>query len=116
MKFSGRHFPGEVAAAFKPESESDELREEALVQRYAELFGHTARGQVTPYETEYGKAALFLQPHELADLGGFLAAFGLDLDPSRHDRVDHVQVEFEFMPVLARKDAHALEVDDAEML
>lgn len=89
---------------------------EDLELRYARLFGHTTRGEVTPYETEYGKESVFLQPHELADLGGFLSAFGLQLEPSRHERIDHIQCECEFMALLAGKEAYALEVGDEEML
>jgi TorA maturation chaperone TorD len=80
------------------------------------LFGHTARGAVPPFETEYGGDTLFQQPQELSDLGGFLAAFGLKLDPGRRLRVDHVCCECELMAFLARKEAHALETADAEML
>ncbi|MAG31672.1 MAG: hypothetical protein CL908_12360 [Deltaproteobacteria bacterium] len=83
---------------------------------YRRLFGHTARGAVPPYETEYGRQALFQQPRELSDIAGFFAAFGLVLDPSRHERPDHVRCECEFLGFLARKEAFALERDDCEML
>ena len=48
----------------------------ALIASYQGLFGHTARGAVSPYETEYGHASLFQQPQEMADLAGFYRAFG----------------------------------------
>src|SRR5688572_6917298 len=41
-----------------------------LPSSYRALFGHTARGIVAPYETEYGNEALFQQPQELGDLMG----------------------------------------------
>lgn len=104
-----------IEVAFEPAT-ADTPTQEVLARRYQEIFGHTARGEVVPYETEYGKAAPFLQPHELADLGGFLAAFGLDLNPDQHERIDHVRCECEFMSWLARKEAHALETEDKEML
>lgn len=84
--------------------------------RYQSLFGHTARGEAPPYETEYGADALFSQPRELSDIGGFLAAFGLQLDHASHERVDHIRCECEFMGFLARKEAFALEQDDAAMV
>src|SRR5918994_7103586 len=45
-----------------------------LASSYRALFGHTARGIVAPYETEYGNEALFQQPQELGDLMGFYRA------------------------------------------
>jgi TorA maturation chaperone TorD len=83
---------------------------------YERLFGHTARGPIPPYETEYGADTLFQQPQELGDLAGFLQAFGLRLRPGRHERLDHVCCECELMGFLARKEAFALETEDAEML
>ncbi len=80
------------------------------------LFGHTARGPVAAYETEYGHEALFEQPQQLADLSGILAAFGLE---SRHDsrqRLDHVSAECELMAFLSQKEAWALDNDDQAML
>lgn len=80
------------------------------------LFGFTARGPVPPYETEYGDDTLFQKPQEIADIAGFFMAFGLVPDPRGHERLDHVCCELEFLAVLARKEAHALEIDDAAML
>jgi TorA maturation chaperone TorD len=88
----------------------------ALLSRYRLFFGHTARGQIPPYETEYGNEALFQQPQELGDLMGFYRAFGLQLKPGTHERPDHVSCEFEFLMFLALKEAHALEQDNREML
>ena len=51
----------------------------ALASRYRFLFGHTVRGEIPPYETEYGNEALFQQPQELGDLMGFYRAFGLNV-------------------------------------
>ncbi|MEE8409354.1 MAG: molecular chaperone TorD family protein [Myxococcota bacterium] len=100
--------------AFEPPYPEADLP--ALSERNVQLFGHTAHGLVVPYETEYGKDIAFLQPQELADIGGFLAAFGLGLDAELHQRIDHVQCECELMAVLARKEAYALEADDVAML
>jgi len=90
---------------------------DCLLPRYQELFGHTVRSRVPPYETEYGgRDNLFSQAREVADVGGFLAALGLSPDPARHERADHVQCECELMAFLARKEAWALEQGDEEML
>jgi len=89
---------------------------EELSTSYVRLFGHTARGAVPPYETEYGVQAIFQQPRELADLAGFYAAFGLTLNPTQHERPDHISCECEFLSLLALKEAYALECDDSAML
>ena len=87
-----------------------------LSASYLRLFGHTARGPVAPYETEYGAEALFQQPQEMGDLAGFYLAFGLTLNPAEHERPDHVSCECEFLSFLALKEAYALESGDARML
>jgi TorA maturation chaperone TorD len=85
-------------------------------ERYLELFGHTVRGLVSPYETEYGTdESLFLPAHELADISAFLSAFGLALDAAAHERADHVRSECELMAFLARKEAFAREHEDVAM-
>lgn len=89
---------------------------EHLPLRFRLLFGHTSRGPVPPYETEYGTDALFLQPQEMADIAGFLRAFGLVLERAQHQRVDHIACECEFLSFLCRKEAYALEQGDEDML
>ncbi|OGB95670.1 MAG: hypothetical protein A3G35_02390 [candidate division NC10 bacterium RIFCSPLOWO2_12_FULL_66_18] len=88
----------------------------ALEASFRRLFGHTARGLVPPYETEYGEDSLFLPLQEMSDLAGFCHAFGLGLRPSEHERIDHIACECEFMLFLARKKAYALVTDNATML
>ena len=110
----------EAARSTPPDAHEDaDLREavEALVAvgpatgdlaaAHRRLFGHTARGEAPPYETEYGAAAPVQQPYELADVTGFLRAFGLGVDPARHERVDHVSCECEFLAFLALKEIWA---------
>jgi DMSO reductase family type II enzyme chaperone len=87
-----------------------------LALAYDRLFGHTARGRVTPYETEYGEDSTWAPQREMSDLVAFLRAFGLAPDPAARERPDHVASECEFMMVLARKEAYALQVGDAAML
>jgi len=79
---------------------------------FGELFGHTLRGKVCPYETEYGSAQVFQQAQELADLQGWYAAFGLERRPDVRERADHIGVESEFIGFLARKEAYTLESGD----
>ncbi len=83
---------------------------------YHHLFGHTARGPIPPYETEYGTEALFQQPHEMGDLMAFYHAFGLTLNPAEHERADHISCECEFLSFLALKEVYALEHEDSSML
>lgn len=87
-----------------------------LCDRYGALFGHTARGEVPPYETEYGEDDIFRQPNELADAAGFYRAFGLPADGARHARFDHISLECEFMSWLCLKQGYAAEHADAAML
>jgi len=81
---------------------------------HARLFGHTSRGQVPPYETEWGRDDIFLKPHRLSDLMGYLDAFGLRIDPEAHERVDHLGCQAELSGFLAAKQARSLEEGDAE--
>lgn len=72
--------------------------------RYDALFGHTARGPVCAFETEYGADDPFRQPQELAHIAGYYQAFGLR--PRREgERVDHIACECEFMALLAGREA-----------
>jgi TorA maturation chaperone TorD len=87
-----------------------------LQAAYDRLFGHTARGAVPPYETEYGEDSQFQPQREMSDLAAFLRAFGLVLRPDARERPDHVACECEFLLALARKEAWALEAGDAAMV
>jgi putative dimethyl sulfoxide reductase chaperone len=87
-----------------------------LTEAHQQLFGHTARGGVPPYETEYGAEALFQQPQEMGDLMGFYNAFGLTVNIEARERPDHVSSECEFLSFLALKEAYALEHEEAAML
>lgn len=89
---------------------------EALAESYLHLFGHTAQAHVPLHETEYGEDTMFQQPQQLGDIAGFFNAFGVKLNPQQHERVDHISCECEFMAFLARKEAHALQCHDADMV
>jgi putative dimethyl sulfoxide reductase chaperone len=83
---------------------------------HASLLGHTLRGRICPYETEYGGRHVFGQAQELADIAGFYLAFGLMPAGMEAGRPDHIAVEIEFMAFLSLKEAHAIERRDEEML
>jgi DMSO reductase family type II enzyme chaperone len=113
----GAPAPSRLAARVRALAESSDGRAlETLLESHQRIFGHTARGPVPPYETEYGEDTLFQKPQEMSDVAGFLSAFGLRLDDSRHERIDHVSCELEFLAFLARKEAHAIESGNGAML
>lgn len=87
----------------------------ALQQLYDRIFGHTLRGNVCPYEIEYGRSQALQQAQELADLAGFYAAFGLQPAADRRERPDHVACELEFLEFLYRKEIWAIQRRDPEM-
>jgi len=99
-----------AALALEPPATLDGLR-----LAYTRLFGHTARGEAPPYETEYGEDSLFAPQREMSDLGAFYRAFGLRVGAGAHERPDHIACECEFLLVLARKEARARALDDTGM-
>ncbi|MBI4571393.1 MAG: molecular chaperone TorD family protein [Chloroflexi bacterium] len=78
---------------------------ERLEQAFLATFTHTTPNEFPPYETQYGRAILFQQPHALAELAALYRAFGLA--PARGERSDHVATELEFMYFLCYKEAFA---------
>lgn len=82
---------------------------------YDRLFGHTVRGPVSPYETEYGNQALFQQPQQLASLQGLYRIFGLRVRPQEKERADHISCQLEFMEFLYHKYESAWNREDREM-
>jgi TorA maturation chaperone TorD len=87
---------------------------DTLAAGYVRLFGHTAQGEAPLFETEYGADGLFLQPQQLADIGGFYRAAGLTVAPDANERPDHVRCECELLMFLARKEALAVARRDVE--
>jgi TorA maturation chaperone TorD len=70
-----------------------------------------------PYESAYGSAPQMAgKSAQLADVAGFLTAFGLATEATRSDIEDHIAAELEFMSVLALKEAYAMAEGDAEGL
>ncbi len=99
---------GPFVAALAREEGFDGLRAD-----YVELFDR-GEARIPLYETEYGRMRGIAKGRDLADIAGFYRAFGLSLDPDRHEPVDHVAVEFEFYAVLLAKEAYLAEREDAE--
>jgi TorA maturation chaperone TorD len=93
-----------------------DVRPETLAAAFVRLFGHTAQGEVPLFETEYGADELFLQPQQLADIGGFYGALGLAVAPDAGERPDHVRCQCEFLMCLTRREAIAAERTDVDAL
>lgn len=87
---------------------------DGLGDDYGYIFGHALSRDCPPYETEYAGAHIFMQSQELADVGGFYAAYGLAIDTDSHERLDHISPELEFMHVLCEREAYALNNDRDE--
>lgn len=80
---------------------------------YLRLFTQGARVPCPLYETEYTGAHVWMQTQEMADIGGFYRAFGVDAEGSG-ERPDHLGVELEFMHLLCVKEAVALADGDGD--
>lgn len=85
-----------------------EMARENFAAEHVAIFGHTAAGELRPYEAGYGTNHVFQETQCLADVAGFYRAFGLEPCQVQRERPDHIAVELEFMHVLARKEAYAL--------
>ena len=88
-------------------------RLDLLEDSYRSIFEHTAHGHVPPYETD-GSADALRQAQELADIGGFYRAFGLEMAKACHERNDHIAAELEFLSLLATKEAYDVVDGDLE--
>ena len=75
----------------------------SLAEEYTFLFHRQAL--CPPYESSYSLAGM---EQSLADIAGFQRAFGVQMSPEAHERVDHIGSELEFMTVLCAKEAYAL--------
>jgi nitrate reductase assembly molybdenum cofactor insertion protein NarJ len=86
---------------------------ESLRARWIELFD-SGKKRVPLYETEFGRMRGMSKGHDLADLAGFYRAFGVALDPSAHEMLDHLSIELEFYATLLAKEAVLIEDDDGD--
>lgn len=98
-----------AAAASSLSGDVDEMR-----QHHAELFPPIASQDVPGYETGYRGDGVFQQTAIMADIAGFYRAHGLRAGGRERERPDHITVELEFMAVVAKKEALALEAKATE--
>lgn len=74
------------------------------VAEHARVFGLAGTRECSPYETEYHpNEEVFFRSQQMADAAGFYRAFGLNVSPDRHERVDHIALELEFCAFLLMK-------------
>ena len=79
-----------------------------LADAYLRLF--MGRANVSLHETAYGDGRRVNgRPVELADIGGYYRAFGVQPRDSSPDLPDHVSAECEFLSILLLKEAFALD-------
>ncbi|MBI2060938.1 MAG: molecular chaperone TorD family protein [Nitrospirae bacterium] len=78
------------------------------VDAHARLFGFGGAGEISLYETEHVGQEIFRKSRDLADITGFYRAFGMEINSSDRERVDHLSVEAEFLSWLCAKQAVAL--------
>lgn len=101
------------------EANADSCSPQELELEYNNLFVNGQPLLCPPYETEYGMSHVFAKVHQMADVSGFYAAFGLRTSQAMNERPDHVSSELEFMHFLAFKEAYARErglADKADLL
>lgn len=81
-----------------------------MAHDYSLLFGHTLSNELSPYEMEFlQNDEIFYRTQRLADLQGFYAAFGFEVNSI--ERADHISVESEFIALLLTKEAYAVAND-----
>ncbi|MEK7483194.1 MAG: molecular chaperone TorD family protein [Planctomycetota bacterium] len=86
---------------------------EEIAEEYQRTFGLLMSRECPPYQTEYCPQTFSVyRSHQIADIAGYYAAFGIE--PSRQFplRADHIVLEFEFMAWVISKALYA--EDDGE--
>mgnify|MGYP002624639449 CR=1 FL=1 len=87
-----------------------------LRDEHRRVFSNVIALDCPPYETLFGNDHVFGQSYVMGDIAGFYSAFGLQLSPDIHERLDHLSVELEFMHYLAYKESYAILHDGKEKL
>ncbi|MDR4493558.1 MAG: molecular chaperone [Nitrospirales bacterium] len=87
-----------------------------LRDEHRRVFSNVIALDCPPYETLFGNDHVFGQSYVMGDIAGFYSAFGLQLSPDIHERLDHLSVELEFMHYLAYKESYAILHDGQEKL
>ncbi len=98
---------GELLGSLLERLETEDM--DALRASHDLLFGATA--VCPPWECSYvprDRGAI------LGDVAAFHRAFGVGLDATWHERIDHISAEFELLAILHVMSARALEAEAAE--
>ncbi|MBI4496664.1 MAG: molecular chaperone TorD family protein [Chloroflexi bacterium] len=84
-----------------------EHEEPGLAGEHTHLFARSVR--CPPYESSYAGERAPLRTHDLAEIAGFYAVFGVQVSEERRELPDHVSLELEFLSYLCAKEVYALE-------
>ncbi|HUG32813.1 MAG TPA: molecular chaperone TorD family protein [Acidimicrobiia bacterium] len=87
---------------------------DALREQHVQLFPPIASQDAPGYETGYRGDGIFQQTALIADIAGFYRAHGLRAGGEERERPDHVVTELEFMAVVAKKEAMAMQSGDMD--
>lgn len=87
----------------------DDMRAE-----HTAIFSITVSPDCPDYESAYNSNDIVQQTQQMADVGGFYRAHGLEPGGSQTERPDHITTELEFMSFLALKEAYAIETLGAD--
>ena len=87
-----------------------------LIEDHQKVFGLLI-GQTAPLnETEYCRSTdAFFRAQQLADIGGFYKAFGVERSAEGRERLDHLSMELEFMARLTEKELFAVASSDPSL-
>ncbi|MCA9461625.1 MAG: molecular chaperone TorD family protein [Nitrospira sp.] len=97
-------------------SEGENWNIQDLRDEHRRVFSNVISLDCPPYETLFGNDHVFGQSYVMGDIAGFYSAFGLQLSPDIHERLDHLSVELEFMHYLSYKESYAILHDGKEKL
>ncbi len=97
-------------------SEGENWNIQELRDEHRRVFSNVIALDCPPYETLFGNDHVFGQSYVMGDIAGFYSAFGLQLSPDIHERLDHLSVELEFMHYLSYKESYAILHDGGEKL
>ncbi|MBI4213404.1 MAG: molecular chaperone TorD family protein [Chloroflexi bacterium] len=81
--------------------------EPGLEEEYTFLFERSVRCPL--YETSYLGEREPVLTHDLAEIAGVYAAFGVQVSGDHPERSDHLSLELDFMSLLCAKQAYAVE-------
>jgi DMSO reductase family type II enzyme chaperone len=86
-----------------------------LQAEHVRVFGLVPARECPPYETEFHpNEESYFRVQQMADVGGFYRAFGLELAQQSPQRPDYLVLELEFIAFLLMKKRLAAQAGDAE--